>query len=166
MKKLFTLCLALLALSSMPAMAQDSDEDEIDNTLQFVDSKGNVIADGSEITVDSLEDKGFECQVSSGLFVNNTSSETVYAGMEVNITRLDNGSISCCFPVNCQIGEHVGTFSTMAVKLSAAHRTKLFRPNGFRVMPRVMARLQLYFVYACMLKDLEPNISPLDTVLL
>lgn len=97
MKKLFTLCLALLALSSMPAMAQDSDEDEIDNTLQFVDSKGNVIADGSEITVDSLEDEGFQCQVSSGLFVNNTSSETVYAGMEVNITRLDNGFISCCF---------------------------------------------------------------------
>ena len=114
MKKLFTLCLAFLALSSMPAMAQDSDEDEIDNTLQFVDSKGNVIADGSEITVDSLEDDGFLCQVSSGLFVNNTSSETVYAGMEVNITRLDNGHIGCCFPVNCQNFNNVGTFSTEA----------------------------------------------------
>ena len=113
MKKLFTLCLALLALSSVPAVAQNDDE-EIDNTLQFVDSKGNAIADGSVLTVDSVEDLGFQSQISSGVFVKNTSSETVYAGMEVNITRLDNGSISCCFPVNCQISENLGVFNTTA----------------------------------------------------
>lgn len=123
MKKLFTLCLALLALSSVPAVAQNDDE-EIDNTLQFVDSKGNAIADGSVLTVDSVEDLGFQSQISSGVFVKNTSSETVYAGMEVNITRLDNGSISCCFPVNCQIGEHVGTFSTMAGEIGGGTQNK------------------------------------------
>lgn len=101
MKKIFTLCLALLALSIVPVMAQNDDE-EIDHTLEFLDEQGNVIADGSQLVRSGLfEDPFGVAQVQSGLYVRNTTRDDVFAAMEVNISRLDNGSFSCCFPGNC-----------------------------------------------------------------
>ena len=51
MKKVFTLCMALLALSSMPAIAQDNNE-EIDNTFQFYHAEIN----GNDTTWTQLHD--------------------------------------------------------------------------------------------------------------
>ncbi|MCI6102800.1 MAG: hypothetical protein MR709_07075, partial [Bacteroidales bacterium] len=73
MKKIFTLAM-LLVLGLGTSFAQD---EEIDNTLQFVDSKGTVVPDGSEITRTEVEDMGFALQISTGLSVKNTSEDNV-----------------------------------------------------------------------------------------
>lgn len=121
MKKIFTFCLALLALSSVPAMAQDDDEEEeIDNTLEFVDAQGNVVPDGSELTINTPEEDAFgDVQIPSGLYVNNTSEDEVYTGMEVNLSRLDNGSFNCCFPQVCTTFTGVKTDRTKGGSFAA-----------------------------------------------
>lgn len=105
--------MALMALSSVPAMAQSDDDDEIDNTLQYVLADGTVLSDGAEITANTAEDNGFDYQIPSGVYVNNTTEDQVFTSMEVTITKLDNGTISCCFPQTCQTSAQVGTFTTI-----------------------------------------------------
>ncbi|MDD7705030.1 MAG: hypothetical protein PUJ13_01390 [Bacteroidales bacterium] len=98
MKKIFTLAM-LLVLGLGTSFAQD---EEIDNTLQFVDSKGTVVPDGSEITRTEVEDMGFALQISTGLSVKNTSEDNVGSLCEFTILELPTGSeILCCYPMAC-----------------------------------------------------------------
>lgn len=88
---------------------------QIDNTLQFVDADGNVIPDGSTITVTDVEmDEftGLPYQINSGLYVKKNSSEEVGAMVEVNVSRMDNGSLACCFPGSCAAITATGTYET------------------------------------------------------
>lgn len=117
MKKIFTLAM-LLVLGLGTSFAQD---EEIDNTLQFVDSKGVVVPDGSEITRTEVEDDGFgSVQISTGLSVKNTSDETVGTKCEFNVLEVPTGSINCCFPSACMAGPNVGTYKTMGGSLDAS----------------------------------------------
>ena len=88
---------------------------QIDNTLQFVDKAGNVVADGATVEgeleyVDGGSPEWSYWQVTTGLSVRNNSSEEVGARCALNIISMDNGSVSCCFPGNCggfeAVGEH------------------------------------------------------------
>ena len=62
------LAAAIMAVCGMNAMAQTDLE-----TFQFVDKDGNVVADGSEITVYEPETVNGSVQINSGLFVKNTT---------------------------------------------------------------------------------------------
>lgn len=91
---------------------------QIDNTLQFVDASGNVIEDGATVNgeveyIDAGAYGGYY-QVNSGLYVKNNSSEPVGASAEVDVTRMDNGSLSCCFPSQCDAIYDVGSIETTA----------------------------------------------------
>ncbi len=97
MKLAMAIAVSFLGLS---ATAQS-----VDNTFSFVDAQGNVIPDGSTITVNELEfiddGMGGYYQISSGLFVKNNTSETQGVGLELSVSRFDNGSLNVCFPSNC-----------------------------------------------------------------
>lgn len=91
---------------------------QTDNTLQFVDASGNVVEDGATVNgeveyIDAGAYGGYY-QVNSGLYVKNNSSEPVGASAEVDVTRMDNGSLSCCFPSQCDAIYDVGSIETTA----------------------------------------------------
>lgn len=99
------LATAIMAVCSMNAMAQTDLE-----TFQFVDKDGNVVADGSEITVYEPETVNGSLQINSGLFVKNTTGKDQAVGLDLNITNMDNGQFSCCFPSNCRDIFSAGNF--------------------------------------------------------
>lgn len=94
-----------MAVCSMNAMAQTDLE-----TFQFVDKDGKVVADGSEITVYEPETVNGSVQINSGLFVKNTTGKDQAVGLDLNITNMDNGQFSCCFPSNCRDIFSAGNF--------------------------------------------------------
>lgn len=109
------LFIAALVLTNMTAFAQ------VDNTLQFVDAAGNVVENGATVN-GILEHKsdpmnGDYVQVNSGLYVkNNKTSEDVYAQVLINLTRMDNGKFSCCYPGQCGEIESPTTTNTSPAK--------------------------------------------------
>jgi hypothetical protein len=68
----------------------------------FADKDGNEITT-AEITCNQVEDDGFGgLEVASGLFLKNVGGEEgTKVTMQANITRMDNGSVKLCFPINC-----------------------------------------------------------------
>ena len=95
MKKLFTLCAAMLMGSAM-AFGQ------VDQTFQFVDKDGNVVADGTTWTVsEKVEDLFYGLMIPSGLSVKNTSGEDVLCSIDYQVTQLSGGTFQICFPGSC-----------------------------------------------------------------
>lgn len=80
-------------------------------TLQVVDKDGNVVADGATLEFSETEDMGSYIQIPTGLSVKNTTGTDQGVGIDINLSRLDNGEFSCCFPINCkkvpQTGEYI-----------------------------------------------------------
>lgn len=105
MKKLFTLCAAVL-MGSVMAFAQT------DNTFRFVDADGNEVPDGTVLEryekIDGREeipgwgvyDKG--TYIPTGLYVENTSSEEGFCAIDYQVTQIDGGAFLICFPMNCE----------------------------------------------------------------
>lgn len=91
MKKIITLCTTMLL--AIAASAQ------VDETFQFVDAQGNVVADGSTIVVNQLNDKG---EMVIPLWVKNTSGEKVAVSMYETLDNLPNGGWQTCAFGNCK----------------------------------------------------------------
>lgn len=119
MKKIFTL-LMLGCLFMTPAFAQD--DEDLDETFEFVDANGKVVPNGSELTCSTLNDLG---QISTGLSVRNTNNSKEAVQVAVNISKIANGQISVCFPTTCQNFSTIGT-ATAAAGTMAAVETKDF----------------------------------------
>lgn len=114
MKKIFTLACIFLSFAGV-ALAQSKDD-----TFQFVDKDGNVVADGSTLTLTEVEDDGFGgLQILSGLSVRNSTSNEAYVGMNYAIESLPHGSLSCCFPSMCVDQTKTGSYVTGVDKMSA-----------------------------------------------
>ncbi len=95
MKKI--LLFAAATLCGITAMA-----DDIDTTFRFVYEDGTEIPDGSKITVSSLTDDGIQDPfIASGIYVLNTTDSTAGVGLDLTVSRIDNGRFSCCFPMSC-----------------------------------------------------------------
>ena len=141
MKKIFTLAM-LLVLGLGTSFAQD---EEIDNTLQFVDAQGAVVPDGSEITRTEVEDDGFgSLQIPTGLSVKNPSNAAVGTKCEVNVLEVAPGSVNCCFPMACMSAPKTGTFNTMGGSLDASE-TRDFQTEwiGFEQYGKAKATFQI-----------------------
>lgn len=101
MKKFFTL-LSFLMLGTM-LYAQSE--------YVFTDKDGNTIDEGTTIVRTEVEDDGFSQILKSGLFVKNVSAADGYqVAVAAEITRIDNGAVQLCFPVNCFSYSSVGTY--------------------------------------------------------
>lgn len=95
MKLVKFLLLSAVAFISSAAFAQ------IDESFQFIDKDGNVITDGSTITVTEIGDfMGLPC-ISTGLRVKKNTTENIGVSASLNISRIDNGGLKCCFPASC-----------------------------------------------------------------
>lgn len=104
MKKLFTLCIALL-FSCVAMNAQN---------FIFVDGDGNTIENGATLTMDQVsykEDFVFNPDGSeiiqvpmislSGVYIKNNSAESQSCKVTYNVTALPNGSFAACCAGNC-----------------------------------------------------------------
>lgn len=118
MKKLFTLCAAMLMGSAM-AFGQ------VDQTLQFVDKDGNVVADGATWKVSEKEDVPFVgTMISSELSVKNTSGEAVNVAVDYQVTQTSGGSFQICFPIQCLVSQGVTELKSTGAGEMAAGEVK------------------------------------------
>lgn len=112
MKKIFTFfCAVGMALT---AAAQS------DFALQYADSEGNLIADGTTLSLTAFEEDAFGgILMPSGLYVKNVSSEDVVAGSEYTISRMSSGAFQTCFPENCIQRQSAGTYQSETGTIAA-----------------------------------------------
>lgn len=118
MKKLFTLCIALL-FSCVAMNAQN---------FIFVDGDGNTIENGATLTMDQVSykenfvfnpDGSYEIiQVPmislSGVYIKNNSAESQSCKVTYNVTALPNGSFAACCAENCSNLDSEGTIEKNA----------------------------------------------------
>ena len=118
MKKLFTLCIALL-FSCVAMNAQN---------FIFVDGEGNTIENGATLTMDQVSykenfvfnpDGSYEIiQVPmiplSGVYIKNNSSESQSCKVTYNVTALPNGTFAACRAGNCSNLDSEGTIEKNA----------------------------------------------------
>lgn len=87
---------ALMVMGTAGAFAQ------VDNTFQFVDKGGNVVADGSTCTFNAEKNQWTGApEAKIGLSVKNTTDAEAYISMNVVTEKLPNGNIQVCFPDEC-----------------------------------------------------------------
>lgn len=98
MKKFYVFALCLFAGFSA-AYAQD-EEDELDDTFQFVTADGTVVPSGSTITVTDVEEDFVtgDKMLKSGLYVKANSNGYVTVAYDVDAPA---DEIQLCFPINC-----------------------------------------------------------------
>ena len=131
MKKIFTSVLMLLFATSI-AFAQEAEP-----LLQFVNSEGNVVADGTTVNVTEGETDVFgDIQFPTGISVQNISGDEIYVGISYNVTKLDNGSFQICFPLNCMNISNTGEGKTPQGKMATDEKKSLMAEwlpaeNGF-----------------------------------
>ncbi len=117
MKKLFTLCIALL-FSCVAMNAQN---------FIFVDGDGNTIENGATLTMDQVSykkefvynpDGSYEIQVPmislSGVYIKNNSAESQSCKVTYNVTALPNGLFAACCAGNCSNLDSEGTIEKNA----------------------------------------------------
>lgn len=117
MKKLFTLCIALL-FSCVAMNAQN---------FIFVDGDGNTIENGATLTMDQVSykedfvfnpDGSYKIQVPmislSGVYIKNNSAESQSCKVTYNVTALPNGSFAACCAGNCSNLDSEGTIEKNA----------------------------------------------------
>lgn len=118
MKKLFTLCIALL-FSCVAMNAQN---------FIFVDGDGNTIENGATLTMDQVsykEDFVFNPDGSyeiiqvpkislSGVYIKNNSAESQSCKVTYNVTALPNGSFAACCAGKCSNLDSEGTIEKNA----------------------------------------------------
>lgn len=119
MKKLFTLCIALL-FSCVAMNAQN---------FIFVDGDGNTIENGATLTMDQVSykedfvfnpDGSYEIIIQvpmislSGVYIKNNSAESQSCKVTYNVTALPNGSFAACCAGNCSNLDSEGTIEKNA----------------------------------------------------
>ena len=94
-------------------------------TFEFVDSDGNVVPDGTTLTLTEVteeEDFGtgeFYQVMYAGLSVRNTTLAQAALRVVADVTRLDGGTYQLCFPVNCMSTTEAGVITTEAGMLGS-----------------------------------------------
>ncbi len=112
MKKIFTLLWGLVAALAVQAQS--------DFPLQFADKDGNIIADGTVLTLKVAEADDFgDVLMPTNLFVKNTSDNAVQGGAKYVIQSMGSGAFQTCFPENCIRKTAAGSYTTEAGTLEA-----------------------------------------------
>ena len=94
-------------------------------TFQVVDKDGNVVADGATLEFSETEGSGSDLMIPTGLSVKNTTGTDQGVGIDINLSKLDNGEFSCCFPINCARVHQTGEYKDFnAPAILKANETK------------------------------------------
>ena len=114
MKLFYTLTVVFLC-SVLNVQSQDF-------PLQFADSEGNIIADGTVLVLNTpevIEDEFDDgVIIPSGVYVKNTTADEVYCGTEYSISQISNGALQTCFPLNCIQRRTTGSWTSEVSALS------------------------------------------------
>lgn len=106
MKKTTLLSLALAFCASTAALAQD---EEYNDTFEFCSEDGTIIPNGSTININTATmSPDEEIALYTGVYVKNTASVLAYGSVDWTVTKIDNGSFSVCFPMQCNTSDKVG----------------------------------------------------------
>ena len=121
MKKILLLIASVLTSMTLSAQA---------NYFEFVDKDGNVVPDGTTLTlteVTSEEDVFGEVTdiMYTNLSVRNTSNAERYMRVNLFIERIDNGKYQFCFPSACKQYESEDNILTEAGSLAAGETQDL-----------------------------------------
>lgn len=86
--------------------------DDVNTDVVFVDADGNVIADGTVLTVttveyDELSDEPF---LPSGLYVRNDAGKVKQLKIEYTISQISGGYHQICYPGSCTIKTTTGSW--------------------------------------------------------
>lgn len=112
MKKIITLCMGLIAVLAVQAQS--------DFPLQFADKDGNIIADGTMLTLSDAEVDDFgDVEVASGLYVKNTTDADVQAAGKYTIQSIGSGVFQTCFPSTCIQKNSRGDYETQNGNIEA-----------------------------------------------
>lgn len=112
MKKFFTLIAAFVVALSVSAQ-----DEEIDNTFQFIDEAGTVVPHGTTLYRNQVEEFIDSWCVYPGLKVQcaDDSWNSKNVKLSINIKEITTGGISTCFGGQCfPAKREVGSFTTMA----------------------------------------------------
>ena len=94
-------------------------------TFEFVDRDGNVVPDGTTVTLSEVTDEEdfetgeFYQVMYAGLSVRNTINAQAALRVLADVTRLDGGTYQLCFPINCMSTTEAGLITTEAGMLAA-----------------------------------------------
>lgn len=112
MKRLSTILIGLVAALAVQAQS--------DFPLQFAHANGNIIADGTVLTLNDFEDDGFgSIMVPANLYVKNVSGTDVLGGGVYTVVNISTGVFQTCFPMNCVMQTEPGQYQTEAGSIAA-----------------------------------------------
>lgn len=113
MKKLFTLCMGLIAALAVQAQS--------DFPVQFADKEGNIIPDGTTLNITEFEESDFgDVMMRSGIFAKNTTDKDLDVKAKYTISVMNSGTFQTCFPGNCVTRTQVGVYENPQGTLSAS----------------------------------------------
>lgn len=120
MKRILFLATVLLSMG-MSAMAQSAK-----STLQFVDDKKNVVADGAVFEVTEVETQDGEEEGSIEYFLKPKLSVKYVGGkkgqsvaLKLDVTAMPHGKFGCCFGSCVPPFEEAGNYMSFAMKMDA-----------------------------------------------
>ncbi len=118
MKKTLIVLAAFMAASTLYA--------QTDHTFEFVDGSGNIVSDGSVITVNTTEDDGFcDIQMPVPLAVKATADTDKGGTIRVDASAMPNGSFQICSFGNCIAKSEACVFLSAKGKLNNATKESI-----------------------------------------
>ena len=120
----------------------------ISNEVVFVDAKGNVLAPNATLNLNKVEESSFppgQKQISTKLFIRNTSGKKQNVKLSYTITTLEEGQLKVCALENCTIGDAVDTYDVGTKELPAnAQKEEIHADYSFPDKGKCIATLQLF----------------------
>ena len=120
----------------------------ISNEVVFVDANGNVLAPNATLNLNKVEESSFppgQKQISTKLFIHNTSGHKQNVKLSCTITALEEGQLQVCALGNCTFGEAVDTYDVATKELPAtAQKEEIHADYSFPDKGKCIATLQLF----------------------
>ena len=120
----------------------------ISNEVVFVDAKGNVLAPNATLNLNKVEESSFppgQKQITTQLFIRNTSGKKQNVKLSCTITALEEGQLQVCALGNCTFGEAVDTYDVATKELPAtAQKEEIHADYSFLDKGKCIATLQLF----------------------
>ena len=120
----------------------------ISNEVVFVDANGNVFAPNATLNLNKVEESSFppgQKQISTKLFIHNTSGKKQKVKLSCTITTLEEGQLKVCALENCTIGDAVDTYDVGTKELPAnAQKEEIHADYSFPDKGKCIATLQLF----------------------
>ena len=143
MKLRLLMFFGLLACLFGAAQAQTSASE-----VAFANAKGELLAPNATLNLNKVEESSFppgQKQITTQLFIRNTSGKKQNVKLSCTITALEEGQLQVCALGNCTFGEAVDTYDVATKELPAtAQKEEIHADYSFPDKGKCIATLQLF----------------------